>query len=48
MERKCSNSGCGAEIIVNKTSDVWDVRINIEKGRKLCDECERWLKEVVG
>jgi len=47
MDRKCYNSGCGAEITVNKVDSGWDVRINIEKGRRLCDECERWLREVV-
>jgi len=44
MERLCSNEGCRARIVV----DGRNVRIDIEMGKTLCDECRKWLTEVVG
>jgi hypothetical protein len=43
MERKCPNESCGAEITVEERK----VNIKLEMGKTLCDECRKWLMEVV-
>jgi hypothetical protein len=43
VERRCLNDGCGAEMTVEERK----VNIKLEMGKVLCDECKKWLTEVV-
>ncbi len=43
MERKCSK--CGCRIVIDKYSKFVD--INYTYGKGMCDECVKWLKEVI-
>jgi len=44
IERFCQNPQCGAHIVVEGKN------VKIEKNmlNPLCDECKKWLKEVLG